>query len=186
MDADDRLRALWLGQSLPALEPAQLLAQVRRYQWRLRLKRALELAITLAALLWFALVPLWRAYTPVEWLQLPFFGVFLPVVWSINLRRRHTWQLASESSRVYAGLRLVQLRDSLRELRLADGGALALLTYAVAVQTLTALRGHDAWFDAATALVVASLLWTLVGRLYVNAARARCHREYRNLRRLRR
>lgn len=186
MDADDRLRALWQGQSLPVLAPTQLLAQMRRYQWRLRLRRALELAITLAALLWFALVPLWRAYTPLEWLQLPFFSVFLPVVWSINLRRRHNWPLANENSRVYAGLRLAQLRNSLRELRLADSGALALLIYAVAVQTLTALRGRDAWFDAATTLVVAALLWALASRLYVKAVRARCHREYRNLRRLRR
>lgn len=186
MDTDDRLRRLWLGQSLPAVAPAQLLAQVRRHQWRLRLLRLLEIAITLAALLWFALVPLWRTYTPTEWLQLPFFSVFLLVVWSINLRRRHNWQLANENSRVYAGLRLAQLRDSLRELRLADSSALALLIYAVAVQAITSLCGHDAWFDAATTLVIAALLWALASRLFVNAARARCHREYRNLRRLRR
>lgn len=186
MDAEDRLLRLWQAQPLPDIAPAQLLAQLRRHQRRLWFKRLFEATLTVAAVAVFAVVPLLRPYTPVEWLLLPFFSVFLVVIWSINLRRRHRWQLAAASTRVYAGLRLAQLRDTLRELRLTRKATMALMLYAFAAQAVAGLGGHLAWFEAATALLIGALLAEFAGQLYTHWARRRCYREYRNLRRLRR
>lgn len=186
MDADDRLRQLWQTQPLPDIAPAQLLVQLRRHQRRLWLKRLFEAVLTAITATVFTVVPLLRPYTPAEWLLLPFFSVFLVVIWSINLRRRHRWQLAAASTRVYAGLRLAQLRDSLRELRLTHQTTMALILYALAAQAITSLQGRTPWFEAATALLAGALLAGLAGQFYTNWARRRCYREYRNLRRLRR
>jgi cation transport ATPase len=181
MDADDRLRALWQGQPLPRVSTQELFAQVHRHRRWLLLQRAVEAALTVAATAWF----LWlRPYTPVEWLLLPYFSVFLVVVWSLNLRRSHPHAAATESVQIYAGLRQRQLRERLRELRLAQCCTDALVAYAVAALIATALWADAEWLGAARHLAAAAVLWWLLYAMYLRRARMRSRREYRAMKRL--
>jgi hypothetical protein len=184
MDADERLRALWQGQPLPRVAAQELFAQVRRHRRWLLLQRALEVALTLAAVGWFATAAWLRPYAPVEWLLLPYFSVFLVVVWAFNLRRRHPHAAAAENTQVYADLRLRQLRARLRELRLTRCCADALVVYALAALTATALWADRQWFDAARDLAVAAALWWLLSGIYLRRVHARARREYRAMKRL--
>jgi hypothetical protein len=184
MDADERLRALWQGQPLPRVSTQELFAQVRRHRRWLLLQRALEAALTLAATVWFAAILWLRPYTPIEWLLIPYFSVFLVVVWSLNLRRTHPHAAAAESVQIYADLRRRQLRARLRELRLAQCCTDALVAYAIAALLATALWADAEWFGAARHLAVAAVLWWVLCGLYLRRVRARSQREYRAMKRL--
>ena len=185
MDADERLRALWLGQSLPAVPAAQLLAQVQRHRRRLWLQRALEALISLIATGWFLGIFLSRPFAPVEWLLLPYFSVFLVVAWSINLRRTPRDEAAAESTQVYAGLRRAQLRARLCELQLARRSAQWLLAYALAALLLALAWGGPDWRRASLSLAVTAVFWLIGCELIVRQWARRCRREYRALCRLR-
>ena len=185
MDADERLRALWQGQRLPAVPAAQLLARVQRHQRRLRLQRVLEAAISLIAVAWFIAIFLHRPFAPVEWLLLPYFSTFLVVAWSFNLRHRPRRQAVAENTQVYAGLRLAQLRARLRELQLVRRSAQWLLGYALAALLLALFRGTPDWHRATLSLAVTAVFWLLGCELIARHWSRRCRREYRALRRLR-
>lgn len=185
MDTDERLRALWQGQSLPAVPAAQLLAQVQRHHRRLRLQRVLEAMISLAAVIWFIATFLSRPFAAVEWLLLPYFSVFLVVAWSFNLRHTPRHRAVAENTQVYAGLRLAQLRARLRELQLVRRSAQWLMAYALAALLLALFRGTPEWHRATLSLAVTAVFWLLGCELIVRHWSRRCRREYRALLRLR-
>jgi hypothetical protein len=185
MDADERLRALWQGQRLPAVPTAQLLAGVQRHRRRLLVQRVCEATLSLAAVGWFVHAFLSRQFAAVEWLLLPYFSVFLVVAWSFNLRHAQSPGAATESARVYAGLRLVQLRNRLRELQLARRSAQWLLGYALATLIAALLWGTPDWRTATLSLALTAVFWLIGCEWVVRHGRRRCRREYRALRRLR-
>lgn len=185
MDTDERLRALWQGQRLPAVPAAQLLARVQRHHHRLRLQRVLEAVISLTAVAWFSATFLSRPFAPVEWLLLPYFSVFLVVAWSFNLRHAPRHQALAENTKVYASLRLAQLRARLRELQLVRRSAQWLLGYALAALLFALFLGSSDWHRATLSLAATAVFWLLGCELIVRHWGLRCRREYRALLRLR-
>ncbi len=184
MDVDERLRTLWQQQQPPPAVLHDLAARVTRQRPAVTAGRAPEVLLTLAAVGVFVW-PLWTGdMSPEHWLLMPFFAVFLVVSWTVLLRQRPGAPLvASESAAVYARLRQLQLRDSLRNLLLAERSAIALLVYAVAAFAGAFWLG-DAWHNAAATLLAYSGLWYLGTRWLTRRKRRAMLREYRALRRM--
>lgn len=185
MDTDERLRALWQQQQPPPAAFHDLAGRITRHRLAAMAYRALEVLLTLAAVGLFAW-PLWTGeVSPRHWLLMPFFAVFLIVSWTVILRQRSRAQLAaSESAAVYARLRLLQLRDSLRNLLLAERSAIALLVYAAAALVGAFWSDAAAWRSAAITLLAYSALWYLGTRWLVTRKRRAMWREYRAVRRM--
>jgi hypothetical protein len=119
MKFDDLLKDAWQGQRYSAAQQ-DLTGRVRRRQWRVRLLRTLEVALTVVAALVFGHALLSGRVDPAHWLLLPFFVVFLPVAWAVVLRApRRRAKDATGSASVYARLRLAQLRAGLQDVWLA-------------------------------------------------------------------
>ena len=185
MDTDEHLRALWQRQQPPQAVVRDLLGRVTRHRRAVFTRRALEVMLTLAAVAWFA----WSTWTgdlsPRHWLLMPFFSVFLIVAWTVVLRQRLGAQAAvSESVAIYAKVRQLQLRDSLRNLTLAQRSAIALLGYATAALIGAWLFGDAAWRNAASVLLAYSALWYLGTRWLVRRKRRVVRREYRAMSRI--
>lgn len=183
MDADDPLRRLWQDQPLPAIPPDRLRERLQRHRFALRLRRCTEALLTAVAVLWFGVSAL-RGFTPADWLLLPYFSVFLVVAWTVNLRRDRAVRDVAESGRVYATLRLAQLRAWLCELMLTRRCAEALVAYALCTFIGTRLWAAADWHWPATTLLSIALVWWAGSALYVRHRRRLCLREYRALRRL--
>lgn len=185
MDIDKELRSLWQSQSIPAVSIDELAARVRRHRRRLVLWRAGEAALTL-----FAVVALGKPLvdgemTPVHWLLLPFFTVFLVVVWSVQLRRtERVPTTVSESVAVFARSRASQLRGSMRSLALTERSAWALLIYAAVAGSMAMLLGGGEWRIAGVWLLAWSALWCAGSRWWCARSRPRILAEYRRMRRL--
>ncbi|NZA25456.1 hypothetical protein H0E84_03595 [Luteimonas sp. SJ-92] len=184
MNFDDLLKDAWQGQTHSAAQQ-DLTRRVRRRQLRLRLLRAVEVALTVVALVVFGRALLSGRIEPAHWLLMPFFLAFLPVAWAIVLRapRRHAPD-ATASASSYARLRLAQLRTGLRDLWLARTAAWLLLGYAVVANVGAWLLAGQPWRDAGLALLVAAVA-SLAATAWLNRRlRQRWLREYRAVRRL--
>ncbi|KAB8198384.1 hypothetical protein FKV24_002305 [Lysobacter maris] len=184
MNFDDELKGAWQGEI--AQPPSRRMSdQVRRHRRRHRLLRGLEVVLTCAAVAVFGHALMSRTAGPNHWLLMPFFMVFLPVVWSVVLRApgRHRGD-ASEPPQVYARLRLAQLRTDLRDLWLARRAAVVLLAYALVALAGAWLFGDGDWRTASTHLLVYAVGWWLATFAWCRHLRRRRLREYRSTRRM--
>lgn len=184
MNFDELMKDAWQGQ-VPSAKQRDLMRRVRRRQLRLRVLRAMEVALTVVAVLVFGQALLSGRVDPAHWLLMPFFVVYLPMAWAIVLRapRRNATD-ATGSASTYARLRLDQLRAGLRDLWLARAATWLLLGYAVVTNSGLWLWAGDAWRGAGFALLVmagASLGATL---WLSRTLRQRWLREYRAVQRL--
>ena len=182
---DDALRALWQRQQPPPQLADELTARIVRHRRAEKVRRTLEVALTLAGV---ALLT-WPAadgrLTAVQWLLIPFFSVFLVVGWAVVLRPTPEQQLAaSEPVSVYARIRKVQLRDRLRHLKLAAVSAFALLGYAAASLAFSYVLGTTEWREAAVRLAAWAAVWTIGSWWLVRRKRAAVLSEYRCMTRI--
>lgn len=184
MKFDDLLKDAWQGQTHSAIQ-RDLTRRVRRRRWRLRLLRSLEVALTVVAVLVFGQALLSGRVDAAHWLLMPFFLVFLPMVWAIVLRapKRHATD-ATGSASTYARLRLAQLRTGLRDLWLARTTTWSLLAYAVVANAGVWLLAGETWREAGLALLVMAVV-SLGATVWLSRTlRQRWLREYRAVQRL--
>jgi hypothetical protein len=184
MDFDEQLSKSWQAETRTATA-TELTTRINRQRLRIRAQRSLEVILTLVAVLVFGQALVSRSLEPAHWLLLPFFAVFLPLAWTIILRapRRANRDL-TESTSIYARLRLAQLRTNLRDLWLARGVALALLAYAVVANILVWTAADASWRPAASTLLIYALAWA-IGTWWLNRRLRRARlREYRSVARL--
>lgn len=166
----------------PLAEIEQRVRAQRRWRW---LQRGTEILLSLAAIGVFAFALSGGQAGPHALVLLPFFAVFLPLIWWLVLRGpRRARQHAAAAVAEFARQRLGQLRSSLREAWLAKQAARALLIYALAVLALSYGLGEQAWRVAALDLLLMALLWAVLTWLALRHYRPRLLREYRALRRL--
>jgi len=185
MDFDNRVQNAWRTE-LPAAMPLEKLkARVSHRRRRQRLRRAIEIALTIVVVILFGRALLTAEIGPAHWLLLPFYAVFLPVAWLILARSRATTTPdASTDTSTYARLRMAQLRTSLRDLWLARWAAGLLLGYALLAWGGTWWLGDAEWRSATDWLLLFTLFWVL-GTFVVNRRlRRRRVSEYRTMRRL--
>ncbi len=178
MNFDKLLEDAWQSETRPAAP--DLIRRVRRRRTRYRVQRVAEVALTLVALLVFGQALVSGSTAPSHWLLMPFYLVFLPVVWAIVLRspRRRTEDL-TERVGTYAHLRLSQLRTSLRDLWLARATLWALLAYALLANAgVWALADAD-WRSAGLHLLILATAGLLVSLRLRHTLRRRLLREYR-------
>ncbi|AKC86582.1 hypothetical protein [Pseudoxanthomonas suwonensis] len=184
MNFDDILKDAWRGESRHAAS-VDLSRRVRRQRRRHRLLRALEVALTLMAVLVFGHALASGRIGPPHWLLLPFYLVFLPVAWAFILRtpRRFGGDVA-ENVQSYAKLRIAQLRTGLRDLWLARVTAWSLLAYAIAANVGVWTLGDADWRAAGLTLLGFSLAW-IIGMSWFGRWRRRALlREYRSMKSL--
>jgi len=159
--------------------------QVRAQRRWHALRRGLEILLSLAAVGFFAFRLFNGQLGPQDWVLLPFFAVFLPLIWLLILRgSRRKFSRATDAAADFANHRLAQLRANLREVWLARRAVHGLVLYAIAVFALTRWRGDAGWQEAGIYLLMWSLLWGLLAGLILRWYRPRLLREYRALRRL--
>ncbi len=182
MNFDDKLKAAFYSEQ-PRLRSADdLQKRVLAQLWRRRLQRAAEVALSLGALVVFGSALDAEKITIETWVILPFFVVFLPVVWTLILREPPRRSVSpAESSDTYARQRLMQLRSSLREIWIARHAANALLVYSLGAALLLTIwtvpnAGHTAITISAYALV-----WFAGTRVITRWGRKRMYCEYRGL-----
>lgn len=185
MDIDEPLRELWQRQQPPQADAHYLFERVRRQRRAVIVRRTVEVALTLmavAVLGW----PMWNGnLEPAHWLLIPFFSVFLIVIWTILLKQQLGRKPAvSESAAVFARQRKRQLLDSLKNLSLAERGALALFIYAAVAFAGGYLLGDSAWKFATSFLLAYSGCWYFATRWLVPRKRRALWREYRAVRRM--
>ncbi|MCF7750796.1 hypothetical protein KQ945_08560 [Bacillus subtilis subsp. subtilis] len=159
---DDALRALWQRQQPPSGHAAAMVRKVQRHRRLERLRRAIEMAVTVAGI---ALL-MWPAadgrLSPGQWLLIPFFSVFLIVSWTVLLRPQADQRLAAHApASVYVCIRKRQLRTRLRHLTLARAAATALIGYAWVSVIACWLVGTAAWQDAALRLAAWAIAWAI-------------------------
>ena len=184
MDFDDMLKDAWQAQAVPAAQ-ALLHRRVQRQRWRHRLLRALEVALTVIAVLVFGQALADGRLSPSHWLLLPFYLVFLPAAWVFILRApRRSDRDVAESVQSYALLRIAQLRTGLRDLWFARASAWALLAYAIAASAVAWILGGDDWRAAGLTLLCASLAWIAGISWFGRRRRRTLLREYRSMRSL--
>ncbi len=182
MEIEEQLRTAWNAESGGQADLAGLTARVRRQQRRMMLRRALEVALTVAAIALFAHALASQSMGPEHWLLLPFFAVFLPTVWLLTLRGpRRDADAATAPTNVYARIRLSQLKISLRDLWLARRAAQGLLVYALLGCLGAWMFGDAQWHAAAQWLLVYALAWLGASLLVTHLLGRRTRREYRNL-----
>lgn len=185
-DRDDPLRAAWLGQAAPPAMPPDLAGRLDGHRRRRLALRALEALVSVGAIAGFAASALGGGFTPIDWLLLPFFAAYLPLVWWAVLRDDGREAHVLGDSRRYAAERLAQLRRSMHEAWLARRATDALLAYALLALAVVALAGwRVALDDACWVLGMAVLAW-IGTRLGLRPARRRWWRERLALRRLER
>lgn len=185
MNFDDLLKEAWTGETRPPAAPYELTRRVRRQQQRQRLLRAGEAALTGMALLVFGRAIANDGIAPSHWLLMPFFVVFLPVIWTLVLRTpRRRADNATECVSAYARLRLLQLRTSLRDLWLARIAARVLLGYAAMTSLGVWLLAGDDWQRAGAVLLAFAVLWFSATLWLSHHLRRKWLREYRAVHRL--
>lgn len=184
MNFDEVLKDAWRGQTHSAKQQ-DLTRRVRRRQLRLRLQRAVEVALTVVAVLVFGQALLSGRVAPSHWLLMPFFVVFLPMAWFILLRapRRHALD-ATESASIYARLCLAQLRTGLRDLWLARTTAWFLLGYAVVANAGVWLLVGESSRNAGLVLLVMAVASLGTTAWLSRRLRQRWLREFRVVQRL--
>ncbi|MDR7191658.1 hypothetical protein [Luteimonas terrae] len=183
-DFDDLLRHAWQA-AQPSTDSAALIRRVRRHRLRLKLRRALEIAITLGAVAMLLRPLAGAAVTPAYWLVMPFFVVYMPAAWWLLLRAsRAPVEAAALDVSSYARVRLTQLRTGLRELRITRVAVLTLLGYAGAVVVGAFLLGDAPWREAASQLLLAAAAWSAALLWFCARRRRHALREYRAMRRL--
>jgi hypothetical protein len=181
MDFDEQLTRSWQTETRSATS-TELTKLINRQRLRIRALRSLEVLLTLVAMLVFGQALVSRSLEPAHWLLLPFFAVFLPLAWTIILRapRRASRDL-TESTSIYARLRLAQLRTNLRDLWLARATACALVVYAVIANILVWTAADASWRPAAWTLLAYALIWA-IGTWWLNRRLRRALlREYRSV-----
>ena len=182
---DDPLLAAFQRQQPKAPALVDIERRVRAQHWKRGLQRGVEAALSLAALALFAWATISGKAGPHVWVLMPFFLVFIPLIWALLLRdARGKARHAADAVSDFARLRLQQLRVTLRELWRAKQAARALLIYALIVFALAFGFGDAGWRAAANSLLLWSLIWALLSWLFVRRHRRRQLREYRALRRL--
>ncbi|WP_132998804.1 hypothetical protein [Luteimonas arsenica] len=181
MNFDELLKDAWQGET-HSTDHRELTRRIRRRQWRLRLLRAVEVALTVMAVLVFGRALLSGRLDPAHWLLMPFFVVFLPMAWATVQRAPRQHATASTSS--YARLRLAQLRAGLRDLWLARTTAWWLLGYAVVANVGVWLLAGGPWREAGLALLVVAVASVGVTAWVNRTLRQRWLREYRAVKRL--
>lgn len=181
---DKLMQSAWQTARPPA-DAAALAASVHRTRWHQRLRRCLEIALTLAGITLLARPLFGAATTPAYWLVMPFFVAYLPTVWWLLLRNTQPSPAdAAQSVRTYAHTRLTQLRASLRELRIARIAAIALLAYAIVATISAFVSGGSAWQAPARDLL-AYAGGCALATLWLSRWQGRRRlREYRAMRRL--
>ncbi|KLJ01004.1 hypothetical protein [Luteimonas sp. FCS-9] len=183
-DFDDLMQAAW-QEERPDGDGAMLAARVRRHRWRHRLRRGVEIALTLIAVVLLGRLLTGDDATPAHWLVLPFFAVYLPAVWCLLLRAPRPQSIdATQDVRTYAHVRLSQLRTALRDLWLARIAALGLSVYAAVAATAALASGDAAWQIPAGQLLAWAGVWTLATFWLSHRQRGRRLQEYRAMRRL--
>lgn len=181
---DDLMQSAWRT-TRPPVDGADLAVRVNRSRLRRRLRRGLEILLTLAAIA--ALVrPLWGGETtPAYWLVMPFFVAYLPTIWWLVLRNtRPSPAEAAQDVRTYAHIRLSQLRAGLRELRIARIAAMVLLAYAIAATIAAVASGDPAWRLPVRDLLAYAGVCAIATFLLSRRQGRRRLREYRAMRRL--
>lgn len=184
MDFDEQLSRSWQAETRTATT-TELTTRIKRQRLRIYAQRSLEVLLTLFAVLVFGQALISRSLDPAHWLLLPFFAVFLPLAWTVILRapRRASWDL-TESTSIYARLRLAQLRTNLRDLWLARVTARALVAYAVIANILVWVTANASWHPAAWTLLAYALIWAVGTWWLVRRMRRAWLREYRAVARL--
>lgn len=184
MSFDDVLKNAWQGER-PVVAPARLASRVRRRRLQHRLQRGVEIGLTLVAAAVCGRALAGGDIDPMHWLLLPFFAVYLPMAWAFILRApRPRREDVSENARLYARLRMSQLRVNLRDLWLARSAAWSLLAYAIAVNAGAWALGDVRWRSDAARLLLCALVWA-VGTLWLSRRwRSSLLRGYRAMRRL--
>lgn len=184
MDFDEQLSRSWQAETRTATT-SELTTRIHRQRLRIRALRSAEVILTLVVVLMFGQAVIARSLDPAHWLLLPFFAVFLPLAWTIILRApRAASRDLTESPRIYARLRLAQLRTNLRNLWLARATARALVAYAVVANLFVWIAADASWRPAAWTLLAYALVWALgTWWLHRRLRRARL-REYRSVARL--
>lgn len=184
MNFDDLLKDTWQGETRQAA-PAELADRVRRQRQRHRLQRAIEIALTLVAVLVFGYA-LWSGdIGPIHWLLLPFFMVYLPMAWALILRTpRSSHADVAENTRLYARLRMSQLRTRLRDLWLARVAAWSLLAYVIAANAAVWVFGNADWRVAGMTLLGFAVVWIGATFWFSHSRRRASLREYRAMRSL--
>lgn len=184
MSFDELLKDAWQGERRPTAAP-DLTRRVRRQQHRHRLQRAGEVVLTLVAVLVFGGALVSGDMEPSHWLLMPFFVVYLPIVWAIVLRApRRRAEDVTERVSTYARLRLSQLHTGLRDLWIARTVAWTLLGYAVAANVGVWMLAGAHWRSAGLLLLAFAVLWLGVTAWLGSVLRRRWLREYRAVRRL--
>ncbi len=185
MNIEDQLRAAWNAESGEHLDLASLTTKVRRHHRRRYWQRAVEVILTVVTMMLFAHALISQAMQPAHWLLLPFFAIFLPTAWLLVLRSpRLETEHATAPTTVYAQRRLVQLKTSLRDLRLARRSAQGLLIYSVLACVGAWLFGDALWRETALWLLTFALAWlvaTLLLTRWLGRDRRREHDNLRNL-----
>jgi hypothetical protein len=177
MNFDELLEDAWQSEARPAAP--DLIRRVHRRRTRYRVQRVAEIALTLVAVLVFGQALASGSAAPSHWLLMPFYLVFLPMVWTIVLRtpRRRAEDL-TERVGTYAHLRLSQLRTSLRDLWLARAATGALLAYALLANAgVWALADAD-WRSAGLQLLILASAGLVVSLRLRHTLRRRWLREY--------
>ena len=183
-DFDDLMRSAWQA-ARPPVDSAALVRRVRRHRMLHRLRRGLEIAITLLAVVVLLRPLAGAALTPAYWLVMPFFAVYMPVAWWLLLRTPSPRaEAATLDVATYAQVRLAQLRAGLRELRIARLTAVVLLVYALSAVIATTVIDADAWRSAAGRLLLYAGVCALLTYAVSRTRRRRYLAEYRAMRRL--
>lgn len=186
MDIDDEaLRALWQRQQPPSGLADEMARKVQRHRRVETLRRAVEIALTVAGIVLLTWPVADGRLSPGQWLLIPFFSVFLVVSWTVLLRQRTDQRVAAHQPvSVYVCIRKLQLRSRLRHLKLASASALALAGYAIVSVIACYLIGTAEWQDAALRLAAWAIAWTVGTGWLVGRQRAAIRQEYRRMARL--
>jgi hypothetical protein len=182
---DDALRALWQRQQPPSGLADAMAGKIQRHRRVEKLRRVIEVALTVAGVALLTWPVADGRLSAGQWLLIPFFSVFLITSWTILLRQQADQRIAArEPVSVYASIRKLQLRNRLRNLKLAHVSALALSGYALISVIACQLLGTAEWQHAALRLAAWAIVWMGGTWWLVRRQGAAIRQEYRCIMRL--